>query len=381
MKLSIQGLTLSALALGVLISTGCDSVFGSSDQHGAAHPHSGSAHEGHHKAGAFPATHPLRTKAVITEDYVCQIRAHQHIELRALERGYLEEVLIDEGQPVTRGQPMFAIMKRIYQAELNKARAEAEAARIEFENTKSLESKKVVSEQELALANAKLEQAKAEVALREAHLELSSISAPFDGIMGLLKVRRGSLLEEGELLTTLSDNSEMWVYFNVTESEYLQFRAAGAEGTPSKVQLVLANGQIFPHQGMVKTSSAEFNNETGTIMFRATFPNPEGLLRHGQTGNIRVTNELHDAIIIPQKAVFEILDGRYVFVIDKGGLIQQRRIEIEAELPHRYVISNGLTEKDLILLEGLRRVTNGQHISPEVLDANEVMSRLALPAD
>lgn len=381
MKLSYLRLAFPALTLGALLSTGCDSVFGSSDQHGAAHSHSAPEHEGHHKAGAYPATRPLKTTATLTEDFVCQIRAHQHIELRALERGYLEEVLIDEGQPVTKGQPMFAIMKLVYEAELNKAKAEAEAARIEFENTKSLESKKVVSEQELALAAAKLEQAKAEVALREAHLKLSSVAAPFDGIMGLLKVRRGSLLEEGELLTTLSDNSEMWVYFNVTESEYLHFRAAGEGGTPSKVQLVLANGQMFQHQGMVKTSSAEFNNETGTIMFRATFPNPEGLLRHGQTGNIRITNTLEDAVVIPQKAVFEILDGRYVFVIDKGGLIQQRRIEIKAELPHRYVISEGLTERDLILLEGLRRVTNGQHISPEVLDANEVMSRLALPAD
>lgn len=141
---------------------------------------------------------------------MCQIRA---IRLKALERGYLEELFVDEGKSVTKGQPMFQIMSRIQQAELDRAKAEADAAGIEHENTRLLHEKQVVSKNELALAKAKLDKATAEVTLCQAHRQLTAIAAPFDGIMGLLHVRAGSLLDEGELLTTLSDNRTMWVYF------------------------------------------------------------------------------------------------------------------------------------------------------------------------
>jgi membrane fusion protein (multidrug efflux system) len=200
---------------------------------------------------------------------VCQIRAIRHIEVRALERGYLEELFVDEGKSVTKGQPLFQIMPRIYQAELDRAKAEAEATRIEYENTRLLNEKQVVSVNELALAKAKLDKAAAEVALCEAHRQLTAIAAPFDGIMGLLHVRVGSLLDEGELLTTLSDNGTMWVYFNVTESEYLEFKAR-PEGPPTTAELLLANGQAFDQKGKIETIAADFNNETGTIAFRAT---------------------------------------------------------------------------------------------------------------
>lgn len=370
---TLVGLAVALSAAGCGTSSGADAA----KEHGGAH---GEQH-GAHEAGELLVTSPLKQDTELTRDYVCQIRAIQHIEVRALEGGYLEEIFVDEGQSVTKGQPMFQIMTTLYQAELDMARAEAEAARIEFENTKLLAGKEVVSPNELALAKARLDKANAELALKEAHRRLATVVAPFDGIMGLLEVRRGSLLEEGELLTTLSDNSKMWVYFNVTESEYLDYETRAEGGAPTQVQLVMANGRPFEHVGTIETIAADFDNETGTIAFRATFPNPAGLLRHGETGNVRLATPLKGALLLPQKATFEVLDQRFVFVVDDAGVVQQRKISISDELPHLFVVSGGLTEQDRVLLEGLRKVQNGQAVRTKYQAPAEAFAELDVPAD
>jgi len=337
-------------------------------------------HGGHHEPPKFQTTRPLRTDTQLTRDYVCQIHAIRRIEIRALERGYLEDTFVDEGQTVRRGQHMFQIMASIYQAELDRAAAETAAAQIEYENTKLLAAKEVVSENELALAKARLDQARAEQALKTLHRDLATIKAPFDGILGLLEVRRGSLLDEGELLTTLSDNSEMWVYFMVTEGEYLDYKATHAGAEPEEVELILANGTTFPHKGTVTAIEADFNNETGTIAFRATFPNPEGVLRHGGTGKVRIVTPLHGVLMIPQSATFEILDQRFVFVVDEEGVVHQRRIQVAEELPHLFVVAEGLADDERILLEGLRRVQDGETIRPVDREPTDVIAELDLPA-
>src|SRR5678816_39100 len=150
--------------------------------------------------------------------------------------------------------------------------------------------------------------------------------------------RLGSLIDEGDLLTTLSDNSEMWVYFNVPEAEYLNYKSRTRQENLERVQLYMANNEYFKHPGVVKTIEADFNNETGNIAFRATFPNPDRLLRHGETGNIQMIIPLKQALIIPQKATFEVLEKRYVFVVDKNNVAHQREISITSELPDIYVV-------------------------------------------
>jgi membrane fusion protein (multidrug efflux system) len=207
----------------------------------------------------FFVTSPLKTDTTITREYVSQIRAIQHIEVRALEKGYLQNIYVDEGQFVKKGQTMFQIMPLIYNAELQKAQAEADFAEIEFQNTKQLSEKNVVSPNELALAKAKLNKAKAELALAQTHLQFTEIKAPFDGIMDHFQVSLGSLVNEGDLLTTLSDNSEMWVYFNVPESEYLNYKTNVTEENMLKVNLLMANNQLFKYPGVVKTIEADFN--------------------------------------------------------------------------------------------------------------------------
>ncbi|WP_430413047.1 efflux RND transporter periplasmic adaptor subunit [Kordia sp.] len=334
-----------------------------------------------HEVTTFLITNPIKKDTSITKDYVSQIHSIRHIELRALERGYLKNISVDEGQHVKKGQQMFQIMPNIYQAELQKAKAESKAAEIELRNTKLLADGNVVSPNELAMAKANLDKANAEVSLAQTHLGFTSIKAPFDGIMNHLEVREGSLLDEGELLTTLSDNSKMWVYFNVPEAEYLDYIMSESQKGNKEVGLLMANNKHFNQKGIVEIIEGEFNSETGNIAFRATFPNPDGILRHGETGSILMTVPYKDVIIIPQKATFEVLDKTYVFVVDKEHVVHQKEITIGAELPHLFIVDKGLSESDTILLEGIRMVKDKDKIHTEMVDATSVLANLALYAE
>lgn len=316
----------------------------------------GSHHDEKEEDVKFMVTSPSRRDTLIIRDYVCQIRAIQHIELRALERGYLQNIFVDEGKFVREGHLMFQIMPLMYKAELQKAEAEAKFAEIEYLNTKQLADSNVVSANDLALAKAKFDKAKAEVSLAQVHLGFTQIRAPFDGIMDRFQVRLGSLVDEGDLLTTLSDNSKMWVYFNVPEAEYLNYKMNLKKDSVMKVKLLMANNILFDQTGVVEAIEADFNNETGNIAFRATFKNPKGLLRHGETGNVQMTVPLKNALLIPQKATFEVLEKKYVFVVDKDHVVHQREIVIEAEMPDLYIVKEGLAENEQIILEGIRKV-------------------------
>jgi membrane fusion protein (multidrug efflux system) len=326
----------------------------------------------------FIATSVLKKDTVVLRNYVCQIRSIQHIEVRALEKGYLQNIYVDEGQFVKKGQLMFQIMPLIYQAELQKALAEVSYVETEYQNTKQLFEKNVVSPNELALAKAKLDKAKAEQALAETHLKFCEIKAPFDGIMDHFQARLGSLIDEGDLLTTLSDNSSLWVYFNVPEAEYLNYKTHATDENLVKVNLLMANHKVYDHPGEVKTIEADFNNETGNIAFRATFPNPNGLLRHGETGNIIMRIPEEKAILIPQKATYEILEKKFVYVIDKNKTVHSREIIIDSEMPDLYVVKSGLKENETILLEGIRKVKDGDKITFKLEKPEEVFSKLSV---
>jgi membrane fusion protein (multidrug efflux system) len=329
----------------------------------------------------YLVTSPLQKDTLVTKEYVAQIHAISHIELRALEKGYLQKIYVDEGQSIKKGQLMFQIMPMIYEAETQKAQAEANFAEIEYKNTKSLADSNVVSKNELALGKAKFDKAKAELGLAQAHLGFTQIRAPFNGIMDHFQGRLGSLVNEGDLLTTLSDNSKMWVYYNVPEAEYLDYKTKIIKDGALKVELLMANNKLFDYPGLVETIEADFNNETGNIAFRATFPNPKGLLRHGETGNIQVKLPYKNALIIPQKATFEVLEKKYVYVLDKNNVIRSREITIGAELPHIFVVSSGLKKDDKILLEGLRQVHENEKIHTKFVQPDSVISHLSLYAE
>jgi len=362
MRPSISWLTV--VLVGALASAGC-------------------RHEHHadEEPAKYLVTSPLRRDTELTREYVAQIRAIQHIELRALEKGYLQGTFVDEGQRVPKGARMFQLMPLVYQAEVQKAKAEADLTQIEYGNTKILADRNIVSPNELALANAKVAKAKAEVALAMTHRSLTEIHAPFEGIMGRLQVRLGSLVAEGDLLTTLSDNSRVWVYFNVSEKEYLELEAGSLAKKDAPVKLVMANGQVFDQPGKVETVEADFNAGTGNLAFRATFPNPKGLLRHGETGKIQMSVPLKNALLVPQKATFDVLDKKFVFVVDDKNVVHSRPIAVTAELPHVFVVESGLDEKDRIVVDGIRKVRDGATVAVDFKAPSEVLAHLDVAAE
>lgn len=333
------------------------------------------------ETGKYAVTTPLRIDTTFNREYVSQIKSVRNVEIRAQEKGYLQNIYVDEGQFVKAGQLLFKIMPKMYEAELLKAQAEAKATEIELQNTKTLADKNIVSKNELAMAQAKVDQAKAETALAKLHLSFTEIRAPFDGTIDRIPLKLGSLIDEGELLTSLSDNTQMFAYFNVSEPEYLNYATDVKSRANSKVSLLLANNQPLKYKGDVETIESEFNNETGSIAFRARFQNPDKLLKNGETGKIQMTVPLKNALIIPQKATYEIQDKIYVFVVDKNGVVKSRNISIISQMPDLYVVGNQLSENDKILVEGVQKVKDDDKIKYDFTAPREILSRLQLKAE
>ncbi len=323
------------------------------------------------------ATSALVRDVTVSQQYVCQIHAQRHINVCALEIGYLEKIKIREGQPVKENELLFQVLPTLYKARLDVEVAEVLVANLEFNNTNRLFKENVVSENELALQQGKLAKAQAKASLARSELKFTEVRAPFDGIVDRLNQQEGSLVKEGEILTTLSDNSVMWVYFNVPESRYLDYMAEAKDNKQSEeVVLVLANGRKFSQIGKIAAVVAKFNNETGNIPFRADFPNPDRLLRHGQTGNVILSKNLKNATVIPQRATFENLDKRYVYVVGEDGLVRQRELSVLYELEDIFVIKSGSLSTERIVLEGIFQVHDGDRVEIEYRDPKEVMANL-----
>ena len=346
--------------------------------------------ETHEEQHTILVTSPLAKDVTITQPYVCQIHSQQHIDVQALANGFLEEIPIKEGQAVKKGDVLFKILPRLYLATLNAEKAEVEAATAEvklaqivYDQTRKLyeDKKPVVSAIQVALDLAKLktaegnlERAKAKQAKAQAELDFTSVTAQFDGFVDRLLKQKGSKIKEEDILTTLSDNSLMWVYFNVPEARYIEMKARyssderkaglGKDGNVDQqaraqaflaefnrheqIELMLADGSKFPEFGKLSAIEGQFNNKTGNIPFRADFPNPIRLLRHGQTGTVLLHRTLHNAIVIPQRATFEILEKRYVYVVGEDHVVHQHPIAIQAELDDIFIIKAPLTEDQIM---------------------------------
>lgn len=329
----------------------------------------------------YTVTSPAVIDTSFTKQYVSQIKSVQNIEIRAQEKGFLQKIYVDEGQYVKQGQLLFRIMPKMYEAELLKAQAEAKSAEIEFQNTKNLADKNIISKNEQAVASANLQQARAQVTVAKLHLSFTEIRAPFSGTIDRIPKKLGSLIDEGELLTSLSDNSEMFAYFNVSEPEYLSYETDIKNRADTKVNLKLANGDILKQAGKVELVEGEFDNETGNIAFRSRFPNPDKLLRNGETGSVMMVVPLHQALVIPQKATYEIQDKKYVFIVNKNNVIKSREIVVKGEMPDLYVIESGITVNDKIVFDGIQKANENDTIQYDFLKPSKVLNSLRLHAE
>lgn len=338
---------------------------------------------------SLPVVEVVQKDTVLQTDYVADIQAVKNVEVRARVQGFLEKIFVDEGHEVKKGQPMFQINDLEFKTELAKAKAavssamaEAKAAELELGRTKILVEKNVIAQTEYDLAASKVRAAKAKIdealsvqTSAETKLSYTFIRAPFDGIIDRIPLKMGSLIDPGALLTTISDVHNVFAYFNISENEYLQYRKTVTKGMKEDrlVNLLLADGTSYAFQGKIETSDGEFNENTGAIAFRARFPNPNKLLKHGASGKARLTTAVDNAIIIPQKATFEIQDKTFVFVVDKNNMVQMRAFKPGRRVAQYYIVEAGLKPGENIVYEGVQSIRQGSKIKPQKMNLDSLM--------
>jgi membrane fusion protein (multidrug efflux system) len=334
----------------------------------------------------YPVIQPKQISTSFKKQYLADIVAFEHIELRSRIDGVIEKVLVDEGEIVKQGQLLFQIDSRSYEQDLRRAQsilaskiAELNSVKIELENTRRLYSKEIVSKSEFDLieskqsvANAIVEEARGNVRQCELNLSYTKIIAPFTGKVNRLLLKRGSIVNQDALITTLTNDHEIFAYFNLNESQYLNYFKSTSTDIQNKVELQLSDGTLFTNSGKIETSETIVDKTTGNIALRAKFNNKEGLLKHGSSATIIWAKPAQNAVIIPKKSTFEVQDYIYVFVVDKDGLAKQRSIKILEDLPLYYAIESGLNLKEKILYDGIQMVKNNEKIQFKLIPFPEL---------
>ncbi|MFD0793783.1 efflux RND transporter periplasmic adaptor subunit [Mucilaginibacter litoreus] len=342
---------------------------------------------------SFPVYTLEQKDTVLQTGYVADIQAIKNVEIRTRVKGFLEKIYVDEGMAVKKGQVLFKINDEEYRVMLSKAKAalsnavaDARATEVEAERIKLLVDKKVISKSELDVAHSKLnadkatiEEARAAVQSANNHIAYTSIRAPFDGIIDRIPLKAGSLLEEGVLLTSLSDISEVFAYFSFPENEYLQYERSRRSATGKdnqQVNLVLSDGSKYSYPGKIETVEGQIEQTTGSIDFRARFPNPNKLLRHGASAKLYITSDINDVVLVPQQSVFDIQDKSYVYTVDAGNKLHMRAFTPITRLSNYYVVKEGLKPGEKILLEGTQSARDGMTIKPVATPGNTLAMKL-----
>ena len=321
-------------------------------------------------------------------EYPASIQGTVDVEIRPQVSGNLDRVLVDEGAYVSKGQSLFKINERPFREQLNNALASLHAAeaalinaQLEVDKLTPLVQNKVVSDYQLKtakasqkIAAANIEQAKAMVASAKINLGYTNVTAPVSGYIGRLPKKQGSLVSATDIepLTTLSDVHEVYAYFSLGETDFINFKAqyAGSSiGDKIKklppVSLILADDNAYPQTGKIDMVDGQFDKNTGAITLRATFPNANGTLRSGNTGRIRLGLQHDDAILVPQSATIEMQDKVFVFTVGKENKVTKMPITVIGKSGTNYLIKDGVKTGDQIVLSGIDKLQEGQVIQPE----------------
>lgn len=323
---------------------------------------------------------------LINNSFVTDIQAKKNIEIRSRATGIIEQIFVNEGQFVKKGQSLFKTNDAELRMELNKALAslkQADAdiriAEIEVSQLQALFSKDFVASNELDMAKAKLASARAKRAYVDAEVKavqqkisFTNITAPFDGVIDVIPFKEGSLVENGALLTTLSQLDEVYAYFSIPENLYFELISNDKLGKHQKIELILPNQEHYDFAGTLKTAEGEIDPATGSIRYKVLFPNPSRLIKHGTSGKLVISEKEENAIIIPQKATFSIQDKTYVFVVDKDQKVKMQNIEIASTLQDTYIVASGIKTGDVIVQEGTQSLRDGDKIQ---IKSNKAKSR------
>lgn len=318
--------------------------------------------------------------------YPATIKGKQDVEIRPKVSGFITKLCVDEGATVRKGQALFIIDPVQYQATAKAAEAAVQLAeanvatqRLTVNNKKELHAKKFISDSDLEIAQnqlasmeASLAQAKANLMSAKDNLAFTTVTSPSDGVVGTIPFRLGSLVSSSTTtpLTTVSDISEMYVYFSMTEKQLLALTReshdiAEALSKMPAVGLKLADGSLYDQKGKVETVSGVIDQNTGSVSMRATFPNPGRILRSGGTGVISIPTITKDAILIPQKATYEIQDKKFVYVVGKDSKIKSTEIGVlSLNDGQNYVVTSGLKAGDRIVVDGVSTLKDNTEIKP-----------------
>ena len=324
--------------------------------------------------------------------YSAAIRGRQDIDIYPQVSGTLTRLCVEEGQAVRKGQILFIIDQVPYIAALRTAEANVEAAKagvatsqLTYDSKRELYAQKVVSEFDLKTSHNSLLSAKAQLAQAEAqrinaanNLSYTEVKSPADGVVGTLPYRVGTLVSSGmpKPLTTVSDNSDMYVYFSMTENQLLDMarrygsRSKALEEMPA-VSLQLNDRSTYPQEGKIETISGVIDTSTGTVSLRAVFPNKDGLLTSGGSGNVIVPLKKEDCIVIPQAATYELQDKVFVYkVVD--GKAQSAPVQVtRVNGGQEYIVENGLQVGDVIVVEGVGLLREGTPVVAKPASDNQ----------
>lgn len=337
---------------------------------------------------------------LLYKDYPTKLQGQQTVEIRSKIAGYIEQILVDEGAYVKKGELLFRLNAndieatvRSAQAQVKVAEAEVYTAQVNVEKTRPLVEKSIISKFDLESAGSTLKareallaQARANLENASANLQYTRITSPAEGTIGNFPFRVGSLVSSSTVdpLTTVSNTLNMYAYFSFNEKEFLTI-TKGLEGKNIQekftrlpgVSLILADNSVFEHTGRIETASGLVDPQTGTVNIRASFPNSEGLLRSGGSGLVRIPQKIDSALIIPQKTTYELQGKLFVYLVGTDHKVHNTEIEVlVGNLKGSYVVTSGLKAGDQIVYEGIASLRNDTEIKPKIVEAGTLSENL-----
>ncbi len=334
--------------------------------------------------------------ATINSDYPASLQGQENIEIRPKIDGYIEQIYVDEGSAVKKGQLLFRLRAPQYAQDINSAAAavsSAEAdvatAQLQVVKAKPLVEKDIISKyeldaDELALKakQAALQQAKASLENAKINQAYTNVLSPVNGVVGSIPFKLGSLVSSTNTqpLTTVSNIGNIYAYFSLNEKQLLsfsrQYKGATLDAKLKQlpaVSLILPDSTDYPEKGRVETVSGQLNTVTGSASLRATFPNPVGLIRSGGSATIRIPVSLTNSLLVPQKATYELQGKRFVYVVDPSGKVKSTEIQtMEAASGQYFVVTGGLKAGDVVMLEGISYLQDGMAVKADIQEDSKV---------
>lgn len=352
--------SLYALAFGLLLSSCGDST-------------NQGAQPGQQQAAPFKVTVVPQKTTIAYKTFPTTIQGVINSEIRPKVSGYIEKVMVDEGQKVSKGQILFRLETQTLSQDAAAAQANVNAAQVEVEKLIPLVEKNIISKVQLETAKAKLAQAKSGYNSLNANIGYATVRSSVDGYVGAINYREGSLVSSTNTtpLTTVSDIKEVYAFFSMGESAYLDFIQT-AEGKTIQdkinnfpnIELLMANGKPYDQPGKIETVTGQIDRQTGTVSFRAKFDNPSQLLTNGNSGVIRIPVTHTDAIVVPQFATFEQQGQIFVYKVSEDNKALATPISILDRSGNLYVVESGLEKGDKIIVEGIGKLRNQTAIQP-----------------